>query len=187
MSSSDVRIKGLRELHDALQTLPAKIERNVMRGALRAGAKVLQAGARARVSVAPPTRRNERLYGGRRGLLRDSVRISLRVRGGRVVARVIAGGKVKGGGIAYYAGWVEKGTRPHVIRSVSGKGLAISTGGGSPVFVSQVQHPGARAHPFMTPTFDAEHPEAIRAAATYIRARLAAKHGIDVPDPGGNA
>lgn len=184
--SSEARVKGLRELHAALQALPAQIERNVMRGALRAGVKVLQTGARARVSVAPPTRKNARLYGGRRGLLRDSVRISVRVRGGRVVARVIAGGKVKGGGIAYYAGWVEKGTRPHVIRSTTGKGLAISTGGGSPVFASQVQHPGARPHPFMTPTFDAEHPEAIRAAAAYIRTRLATKHGVTVPDPGGS-
>ena len=41
---SEIRVKGLAELQDFLDKLPQKIETNIMRGALRAGAKpVLEA------------------------------------------------------------------------------------------------------------------------------------------------
>lgn len=45
-------------------------------------------------------------------------------------------------------------------------------------------HPGARPKPFMRPAFDTQHRAAIEAAREYIRARLAIKHGINVPGPG---
>lgn len=176
--SSDVKVKGLTELQRALNTLPARLEANVMRGALRAGARVLQAEARAHVPVGAPSERNARLYGGRAGLLRDSIRVSVSLKRGTVMARVVAGGKVKGGGDAYYATMVEKGTKPHLIKAAKGKALAI--GGGA---YRSVMHPGAAPHPFMVPAFDASNHRAVVAAAEYVRKRLASKHGIDVPAP----
>ena len=46
--SGEVRIKGLRELNSFLQQLPPKMEKNVLRGALRAGARVVAEEARLR-------------------------------------------------------------------------------------------------------------------------------------------
>ncbi len=176
---TDVHIKGLQELYAALQTLPAKMEANVLRGALRAGAKVMEAEAKRNVPVSPPNQENQRLYGGRMGLLRDSVRVSVRLRRGQVLATVKAGGKVKGGGEAYYATWVERGTAAHFIPSRKRKGLTVNGG-----VYAGVMHPGARPKPFMRPAFDTQHTAAAEAAREYIRGRLAEKHGIDVPGPG---
>lgn len=176
---AEVKIKGLKELYDALQTLPVKLEQNVMRGALRAGAKVFESEIKQTVPVAPPNEKNKRLYGGREGLLRDSVRVSVRVRRGQVTAIVKAGGKAKGGGDAYYARFVEFGTAAHYIRAKSAKGLTLN----GAVFRG-VMHPGARPKPFMRPAFDTQHVRAVEAAREYIRGRLASKHGIQIPGPG---
>ena len=176
---ADVQIKGLKELYEALQQLPVKMEQNVMRGALRAGAKVLEAEVKQNVPVAQPSEENARLYGGREVLLRDSVRVSVKARRGTVTAAVKAGGKVKGGGVVFYAHMVERGTAAHYIRAKSKKGLSL----GGAVFRG-VMHPGARPKPFMRPAFDTQHRAAIEAAREYIRARLAIKHGINVPGPG---
>ncbi|MTV59152.1 hypothetical protein GM547_13990, partial [Streptococcus pneumoniae] len=48
---SNVHIKGGAELNKFLQQLPAKIEQSVLRGALRAGANVVMAEAKANVPV----------------------------------------------------------------------------------------------------------------------------------------
>jgi len=172
---SETTVKGLADLQRMLDTLPAKIEANIMRGAMRAGAKVMQDEAKALCPVGPPNEKNARLYGGRAGLLRDSIRIKTKLRNGTVTATVVAGGKDKKGGDAYYAHFVEYGTKPHVIRARNGKLLAI----GVPV----VQHPGTRPKPFMRPALDKNVQASVQAAADYIRKRLATKHGIDVPAP----
>ena len=119
--SSDAlaQVKGLAELQAAMDSLPAKIEANIMRGALRAGAKLIQAEAKRLVPVAPPNEENRRLYGGYEGLLRDSIRISVSLRRGTVTARVRAGGKVRGTGDPYYARWPEYGTKPHRITATT--------------------------------------------------------------------
>lgn len=181
---ADTHVKGLADLQRELNALPANIERNVMRGALRAGSLVFQREAQARINNAPPNKRNAQRYGGRIGLLRQSVRISVAVRNGVVRAFVKAGGKVKGGGLAYYASWVEKGTKPHVIKVKQAKGLAIGGAAtGRSWTVAQVNHPGAKPHPFMVPAFDVGSRPAVIAVREYIRKRLATKHGVKVPGP----
>lgn len=176
---SETTVKGLADLQRALDQLPAKIEANIMRGALREGAKVLLEEARRLAPEGGPSAENQRIYGGRVGLLRDSIRASVRLKRGQVIARVIAGGKVKGGGNAYYARWVEQGTAAHMIAAAPGKRLAI--GGG---LYTKVLHPGARKQPYLRPALDTAHVAAITAAREYIRKRLATKHGLDVPGPG---
>lgn len=176
---TEVVIKGLSDLQKALDTLPAKIEQNVMRGALRAGAKLIQGEARQLVPIGAPSARNAAIYGGRRGLLQESIRIKTRARQGTVTSKVVAGGKVKGGGDAYYGFMVEKtGAKPHIIKAR--KGGKLSFGGG---VHSSVAHPGFKAHPFMVPAFDSKGHQAVVAASDYIRTRLADKHGIDVAPP----
>lgn len=158
-----VRINGLAEVMEALEQLPQKLARNVLRGAFRAGAKVMSAEAVAGVPV-------------QSGLLRDSIRVTTRVKGGRVTGTVRAGGKGgKGGKVARHAHLVEFGTEAHVIRAKPGGLLAIG--------VSKVEHPGAEGRYFMRRALDQQGTSAARAAAAYVRERLRVKHGIDVPEP----
>ena len=149
----------------------------MLRGALRAGAKPILEAARASAPVATPSAENQRLYGGRAGALRDSLRISVKVKGGKVTASVKAGGIVKGGADVYYARFVEYGTRAHKIDAANGGFLGFANR-----FYKSVQHPGAKPRPFLRPAMDARATDAVVAAAEYIKNRLATKHGIDTAD-----
>lgn len=162
---SETRVKGLAELQRALDGLPAKIEANIMRGALRAGAKVIAAEARRNVHSVS-------------GALADSIRVGTKSSRGTVIGRVVAGGKsklLKDNSAAFYGRFVEFGTAAHVIRAKNGRLLALG--------VSKVNHPGAKKKPFMRPALDTMATAAVEAVREYIRNRLASKHGIDVPAP----
>jgi hypothetical protein len=86
----------------------------------------------------------------------------------------------------HIAHWIEYGTASYYVgpgKSVGGA-YKITAGenhylffGGN--FVKQIVHPGIRPHPFVRPAFDSQASAAILAAANYIKARLATKHGID--------
>lgn len=49
---------------------------------------------------------------------------------------------------ADYAGYVEQGTRPHVIRPKDRKVLRFPVGGGGFGFAKVINHPGSLPHPF---------------------------------------
>lgn len=148
-------VRGLRDLARFLDQFPAKVERTILRSALRAGAKVILAHARASASSVS-------------GRLRASMRVSTGTRGGQVSARVVAGGAD-----AFYARFVEYGTKPHTITAAN-RG-ALSIGG---LFFQSVDHPGARARPFMRPAMDTQAQPALVATGEYIKARLT-KAGLD--------
>lgn len=160
---ANVTVTGLAELHKVLQELPVKIERNVMRGALRAGAKVIEEEAERLCPVAPPNMTAVKL-GARAGELKRSIRVSVRVRSkaGWINAQIKAGNRV-----AWYAHLVEFGTARHWIKPKNRKSLFLAG-----VFKELIDHPGARAKPFMRPAFDAKSRAAIDAMADYIRTRL---------------
>lgn len=149
MNETRIEIKGAAELYAALQQLPAKIERNVMRGAIRAGALVIQEEAK-------------RLVPMKSGALRDSVRVSVRAVRGRVFATIRAGNSK-----AFYAHMVEFGTAAHEERPQGAKSLFFAG-----VFSDVVKHPGATPKPFMRPALDAKATAAIDAVAQYVRERL---------------
>lgn len=148
---AEFEIKGLAELHKTLQELPVTIERNIMRGGLRAAGKVIETEAKRLVRVES-------------GEVRDSIRVSMRVRSkaGWVNAQVKAGGKK-----AWYARLVEFGTARHWIRPKNKKSLFFAG-----LMREAVDHPGAKKRPFMRPAFDTKAKAAIEAMADYIRARL---------------
>ncbi len=163
---SDVAfVTGLAALQTALDTLPVKIEKNILRGAMRAGAKVQLAEARRAVPV--------ETSGPHPGALRASLRITTSARNGVVKASVKAGGKK-----AFWAAFVEFGTAAHLIKPKNGGSLLL--GGNN---VESVRHPGAKKHPFMRPALDNTFRPAVDAAADYIRRRLT-KEGIETPEPG---
>lgn len=164
---TDFSVTGLAELQRFLDQLPAKAEKNILRGALRAGAKVQLARARALLAEGKT----------HTGQLAGSLRISTSSRRGTVTAKVRAGG---GKGKVYWAHWVEFGTAAHLIRA-RGKG-AMSIGGVR--WAKLVMHPGARKRPFMRPALDGTITAATGAIGAYIRARLT-KAGLEVPSEGG--
>lgn len=178
-------IRGGRELGQFLQGLPVKVEKNIMRAALRAGAAVIREEARNNVPVDD-------------GLLRKSVRVSTSSKRGVVTATIKAGNAQ-----AFYAHMVEYGTKPHLIkvreedrpinyRLTQKRGVltrvSIKTMNrhalriGNHFVGASVHHPGATPKPFMRPALDSKSTAAVQAVSDKIRERLT-KEGIDAPAP----
>lgn len=155
--AQNINIKGGKELQALLNTLPAKVEKSILRGAMRAGAIVLLNEAKNNVPLES-------------GDLRDTLRVSTNARRGRVTASVKAGNKK-----IFYSRFVEYGTGAHSI-SASGNGL-LSFGG---LFAKKVDVSGIRAKPFLRPALDTKANEAIEKAGQYIKARLN-KQGLNAP------
>jgi hypothetical protein len=158
-----------------LDRLPAKLERNTLRGALRAAAMVVAADAKERTTSSE---------------VREGIYVTTGAKDGGVYAKVKLKGFAASVGI-----WGEYGTAAHWIsidkrdRKVSIRTInrnerlnhSLVIGG---AFVGpSVHHPGARPHPFLRPSLDAREADAIKAAGDYIRSKLEA-HGLDAPDFG---
>jgi HK97 gp10 family phage protein len=159
--ANEFDITGLADLQAQLDMLAPNIEKKLMRGALRAGQKITLDRAKQGIHSID-------------GDLANSLRISTSVRGGLVKATVKAGNAK-----AFYARWVEFGTAAHIIRAKNGK--AISLGGHE---YASLQHPGAKAHPFMRPALDAaavNNSEAFTAVGAYLGQRIT-KELAKLPD-----
>ena len=148
---TDIHIKGLEGLQALLDELPARIEKNMVRGGLRAGAKVVEAEAKQLCPV------------GKTGALKESIHVSMRTRQGRISATISAGG-----GKAWYAGMVEHGTARHWIKPKDRESLFLAG-----LERKAVQHPGAKKQPFMRPAIDGKASEAIETFSAYLKNRLA--------------
>lgn len=180
--SDTVNVKGLSDLQRFLDQLPAKLERNVMRGALRAGARV----------ILPVAKQNINSISGE---LAASLKAGSTARGGKVTGYVRTR--------FYRAKWVEWGTRPHFItvrpedrpnrmtrrglRAYSIRTINRMVERGSLVigknFVgASVAHSGAERKPFLRPALDTMGAEAVVAVGEYVKQRLATKHGLDTSD-----
>lgn len=75
------------------------------------------------------------------GRMANSLKMTMRARRTYVAGRVTASPR--------YTHYVERGTRPHVIRASKKKALRFVGKGGATVIVRQVRHPGTRPRPFM--------------------------------------
>jgi hypothetical protein len=91
-------------------------------------------------------------YRDRTGRLTQSIRAE-QVEG--TLAEGFVVGLSAGGLRVEYAGHIEFGTRPHVIRARKAKALRFTVGG-QDVFRRQVRHPGTRAYRFMQNAVDAK-------------------------------
>lgn len=150
-----VNVKGLSELQAFLDQLPAKMEANVMRSALRAGANVVLNEARAQVPV-------------KTGAMRDGLKVGTKSRRGVVTAYVKLRGKH-----AYLARWIEYGTAAHFIKPKRAKSLFFAG-----LLRDGVDHPGATAKPFLRPALDSQAQNAVVAVGEAIKKRLT-KQGLD--------
>lgn len=183
--AEETSIIGGRQLAEFLQQLPVKIEKNIMRAALGAGARVIRDEAKQNVPV-------------QLGALKRSIKVSTNSKRGTVTAKVKAGDKR-----AFYAHMVEYGTRAHLIkvkeedrpinyrltrkrgvltrvsmRTINRNSLRIGNTFVGPV----IEHPGAQPRPYLRPALDDKSGDAIAAVAAKVRERLT-KEGINVPAP----
>jgi HK97 gp10 family phage protein len=159
---ADQSIIGGHELDAFLQQVSVKVEKNILRAALRAGANEFKEDARQQVPVDE-------------GDLRRSIRVSTRAKKGTVYAYLKAGGRK-----APHAHLVEFGTAAHKIMAKKGSALVVNGKA-----VRDVDHPGAKAKPFMRPSFDTGAQSALVAVGEKIRERLT-KENINVPAPEGS-
>ena len=148
---AEIEIKGLAELKKQLEGLPAKIEKNVTRGALRAGAKIMQKRAKDLCPV------------GKTGALKNSIKIKTRVnKRGWIEVSVVAGDNK-----AYYVHMVEGGTIAHIIAPRKAKSLFLAG-----ILREIAHHPGAKASPFMRPAWDEKQRESLDAIRAYFVKRI---------------
>ncbi len=155
-------VKGFPQLGAALKAIPEKIERNIMRGALAAGARVVKKGVESELRANGSVKTGELVRG-----LRNSSRIT---RDGLVTAKVVTGGKH-----AFIAPWIEFGTAAHRIVAKKAKFLFFG------MFAKSIEHPGIRPKPFMRPGLANTAQAATNAVGNYLRKRLT-KAGINIPD-----
>jgi HK97 gp10 family phage protein len=170
-----IRIRGGKELGQFLQSLPLKIEKNIMRAALRAGAGVIAKEAKKNVPI-------------KYGKLKKSIRTGSNAKKGHVEAYLLAGGRSSKAGkdkSAFYATFVEFGTAAHIIKGKDGGMLRFVAKDGKTIKTPQVSHPGAVAKPYMRPALDSKANEAVDAVAQKIRERLT-KEGINNVAPEGS-
>lgn len=146
-------IKGMSQLEQLLDTLPAKLQRNIMRGALRAGAAVMLPVARGHVHNVS-------------GRLSASLKTGSRVQGDQVIGRLYTRDRT--------AHLVEYGTHPHDETARHRKGLSV---GG--LFFQSVHHPGAAQKSFMRVTADTMVQPAVNAVAAYMKEKIETKGGLD--------
>jgi HK97 gp10 family phage protein len=155
---SEPNITGLKELQAFLDQLPAKVESNIMRSAMRQGALVMLEEAKRNVPV-------------KTGKLRDGLVVTTRLRRGVVTSKVQAKGKH-----ASLAHLVEYGTAAHFIKPKRAKSLFLAG-----LFANGVDHPGAVAKPFMRPALATQWEASVVAVGEQIKKRLT-KEGLDVAD-----
>lgn len=167
--ANEISISGLKELEEVLNTLPAKIEQNVMRGAMRAGLGEIVSDAK------------ERLTSGghvKTGALHRSVKVSFMRKSeklGWMRGKVIAGDNkawyahlIEFGSGSFYAGSGTQSKRqPYEIKPKGRKSLFFAG-----VMKELVIHPGIKPSPFMRPAFDSKADASIKAFAAYMTKRL---------------
>lgn len=153
---------GLVDLHRILAELPDRLERNVLRGAMKAGADVIAEAARDECVSSE---------------VRASISTTASVKG-RVVTALV---QTKGQG-AYMAPWLEYGTEPHFIVANDSEGRTVnrlnrlskqgSLAIGGKFVGKVVWHPGSRKIPFMRPALDQHEDKAVTVIGGQIAARL---------------
>ncbi len=167
-------IRGQRDLEAFFRLADQRTINNLLRGGMRAGAKIIAEEAALRAS---------------NSLVARSVGISSpRARpDGTVSIRIQTSGEG-----SYLAPWLEYGTAAHAIlrtgvllltkkrkgltaddvRSIRSEAHTRSLKIGNRYVGSAVWHPGAKAQAFLRPAFDARIDDAVDAMTTYVAARF---------------
>jgi HK97 gp10 family phage protein len=167
MSKTDIYVEGLAQLQKILDTMPARIEKNILRSSLLQGANVLRDAARER---APS-----------QGIAKNIHTRSEKTAAGKV--SYLTG--VYKTPDSYYAGFLEYGTasyyegrgrtigRPYEIKPKNKKALTIGDN-----LRAYSTSSGVRPQPFMRPTLDQNYNKAINTFRMTAIIRIQMEFGI---------
>jgi HK97 gp10 family phage protein len=174
MATSTIQIKGLRELDAILKAFPARLEKNVLRTALRQSANVLRDAAKAR---APS-----------QGIAKNITVRSLKS-APQTVYMATAVNKTRDsyharflefGTASYYQGLNTKPASEYAIKPKRKKALMFEVGGeagSTKIFASKIISKGAAPKPFMRPAIDASLNEMINVFKLAIKLRIQMEFG----------
>lgn len=167
--ANSISVEGLADLQKMLNSLPAKIEANIMRGGLRAASNIYRDRARNNVPR-------------KSGDLRKSIKVGTKFRKGLVSATITAGDDK-----AFYAHMIEFGTASFFEGSGKSVGgpykIPGKTKGGKStrnkkavafgdLVYNNVTHPGVRPVAFMRKAFDQGTDEVMEALRLYVGGRI---------------
>jgi HK97 gp10 family phage protein len=160
MDNTSVKIKGLSELLAQLNSLPERIERNVVRAALRYAVQSTFLKAVApNIPIGKPRKdRSGRFVFG--GDLAKSLRLRTINKEGRPSVGLTIGNRK-----VWYAHLIEKGVSPHTI-----KGRPFLFFGSRRI--REVTHPGFEGRFFMKRAFEGNETKAVEAFKEYLQKRL---------------
>lgn len=165
-NETTVTIKGLKELDDLLKQLPAEIEANLMRAAMRSGLKEIGGIAKQMLAAEGHVQSGD---------LQRSIKVTFdkkqESKYGWMRGKLVAGNKkawyahiIEFGSGMFYVGKGAKSKRAaYVIKAKNKKALFF---GGSAI--ESVMHPGVKPSPFMRPALDSGAQRAINAVAAYL-------------------
>ena len=165
MAKFTVRLEGFDEVKARLGLFPERLRKNILRGAIRAGAAEFRKGIKARTPK-------------KRGDLFRSVRVSMKVyRPDRPRADIKVGARRKerkDGRVedTFYAHMVEGGVRAHSLQPKNRKALTIKNAAGVTVAVRRsAQHPGFRGVGMVRRAREQDADKAITAFQKYAQLR----------------
>jgi HK97 gp10 family phage protein len=145
-----IKLNGFKEISKTLKTLETKTANKIVRKGVAKMAQIVRKDMRKR---APR----------KSGKLKKELRYKIvKSKKGGFTASVGAFND------AFYANFIEKGTKRHVIKP-KGKRRVLSFGGRN---ATEVTHPGTPAKPFIEPAFKASRDEAIKQAGKLIMREL---------------
>lgn len=160
-----MRLNGAAEIEGLLKKLPEKVAKRVVVSSLRQGGTVIAKAAKSNLATHGSIVTGALSASIKTITVRNPTMGAAQVKVGIVGKKlnVIRPGETKPRriGPGTYAKWVEYGTGEHRIEAADGKTLAWGAGG-STVFTRSVDHPGAKAKPFMRPAVDTRGPAAAR-------------------------
>ena len=137
MIETTFNIKGFKELDEALKQFPIKLQRNILRHAVKQGANVIK---RAAIAMAPV---------GKTGKLRRAIKVGVGKKRKNIYAVTYIVGLNKK--LAWYGRLVEMGAAAHIIKIRRKKALTID----DKIVGTVVKHPGiVHRKPFMRPAID---------------------------------
>lgn len=190
--STTVNVSGLRELNAALAELPRNIGRNVLRGAVRAGAAVVRDEAKIKAPVVTGQLRRAiymKQIREQSSMVRQVFYVGVR-RGKQYQKLTTKGGKDRSMD-AYYAQFVEHGhfSRPAGMHRMNRRGSSYSIHSKGDLLFNRLPQGLDRstqlermvaagtirwipARPFMRPAWDARKEDALKALAAYIEQRI---------------
>jgi hypothetical protein len=170
--------RGAAAVQRFMAQLPDELENKVLRGAARAGGKIILAEAKER-SISSD--------------VDDALVMRSKAEAGRIRVTI----SVRKGWGRAIANWLEYGTDAHFISIAKdesgGKSVARINAtdkrtmiiGGK--FVGEtVFHPGAKPHPFLRPSLDIKGAEAIAAARSYLNAHVTRSGIVAGAEPEGD-